>query len=106
MVMERGYSHARLLREFFYTQSLGIVRRNPRYCFCCSVTLISKCCNRAQARALGSPQNAIDNLALNKTVKKRNVLRAVQQIQQAAAGAQKFGRRLANGHGGTVRRRV
>ena len=51
---------------------------------------------QAQARSHASLQDAIDDLALYQATQKRNVLRMIQQIHQAAACVQEFRRGLAD----------
>src|SRR5271165_304633 len=70
------------------------------------MALISKCCNRPQARSLRSTQDSVDDLALNQATEKGNVLWAVEQVEQATAGAEKFHGGLTSGHRGTFRGRL
>ena len=75
MVVQRGYAHARDLREIFHAQRLRVVRPDPGDGLRRPVALISQRCNRSQPRALRSAQDSVDDLALNQSAQKRNVSR-------------------------------
>src|SRR5450755_310539 len=62
------------------------------------MALISQRCNRPKARPLGSPQNSVDNLALNEPTEKRNILGSVQQLNEPAACTEQFNRGLTRSH--------
>src|SRR5690348_12176107 len=102
-VVQSGNSQVRNFREFFNTQRLGIVRDDQCNRFRCAVALISERCHCAQARSRTSPEDSVDNFALDQAAQKRNVLRPLQQIQQAAACVQKFRCCLADRHSRAAR---
>src|ERR1019366_9908010 len=68
-----------------------------------TVALISQRCNRSKARPFRPPKNSVNDLALNQTTQKGNVLRSIQQVHEAAASTQEFHCDFTGRHRGTVR---
>ena len=106
MMVEGGYAHTRNFCKILDTKRLGEIRTDPRDCFCSAMALISERGDGPEACAFRSAENSVDDFALNKLTEKRNVLRRVEQIHEAAAGIEKFGCRFARGHGGICGRRL
>src|SRR6476469_6171736 len=70
------------------------------------MSLCSYCCFRTEACSLSGAKDSIDDLALNQGAKKRNVLRRLQEVDQAAACTEEADRRLTCRHRSGLRRRV
>ena len=97
--MQRRDPHPRNFSEVLHTKRFRIVRRDPRDCFCRAVALLSKGGDRPQTGSLVASKQTVDDLALNKTPKKRRVLGRFQQSEQAAACIEKFHASHAGGYG-------
>ena len=65
LVVEGGYAHARDLGEFFHAQGLGEVGAKPGDGACGSVTQIARGCDGAEAFALRSAEDPVEDLALD-----------------------------------------
>ncbi len=106
MMVQRRDTHARDSCELLHPQRLRVVRPHPGDGLRRPVALISQRGNRSQSRALRSPQDSVDDLALNQSAQKRNVLRDVQQIDEPAARIEQFRCRLTGRHSRSFRRRL
>jgi hypothetical protein len=98
MMMERRYAHTGHVGEIFDAERPGIIRSDPGNGFGRAVALLSQRGDRPQARAFGATQDPVNDLALNQAAEKRNVLRAAEQVHEAAAGAEELRRGFAGGH--------
>ncbi len=67
---------------------------HPTYAiaFCRLVALISQRSNRLKARPFRSPEDSANDLALNQSTQKGNVLRGIQQVHESATCTEEFHR--------------
>jgi hypothetical protein len=104
MMMQGAEAHAGDFGEFFDAERLGVVAADPGDCFGGAVALVARGRDGAEAAAFGAAQDAVDDFALNEGAEKRDVLRFVEEIDEAAASVEKFGSDLAGDHGAAVGR--
>jgi len=89
--------------EVFDTEGPGVVGAQPGDDAGGAVALLSEGGNGAEMIALGTAEQSVDDLALDERGEEGDVLRSVEQIDEARAGAEELGGGDSDGHAARAR---
>ena len=89
-MMQGGYAHAGHGCELFDAQGFGIVEAEPFDCFGGAVALLAERGDGAEMLSLRGMEQAVDDFALDQVAEEWNVLRGVEQVDEARTCIEEF----------------
>ena len=104
VMVEGGDAHLRHDGQVFDTERLVVVGAEPGDDAGGAVALLAECGDGAEVHALRAAEQAINNFVLDEMAEERDVLRCVEEIDEARAGAEELRRGDADGHAARVGR--